>query len=235
MWIDGQYDDAETEDWKMKTEIHFGHNNVLDDAKEATEANKEDLVRQDLALISSSAQNLKTRSWIYGQYDDAEEEAGTKAGTSAEQEEPSADEEEVKMTPMRQRINKTERKMMRMLHKHLEDAEEKGSRDADTKSVPEVEIERAEDEAEEGADADDLREDDREHLIKGTRSKDDSEDTADEEVTKQDEAPKNRESIKKEPASATIITDATGMKTETKEGAWEDTVEVDKNETTRRT
>mgnify|MGYP007114468170 CR=1 FL=1 len=118
-----------------------------------------------------------------------------------------------------------------MLHKHLEDAEEKGSRDADTKSVPEVEIERAEDEAEEGADADDLREDDREHLIKGNRSKDDSEDTADEEVTKQDEAPKNRESIKKEPASATIITDATGMKTETKEGAWEDTVEVDKNET----
>jgi hypothetical protein len=50
-------------------------------------------------------------------------------------------------------------------------------------------------------------------------------------VTKQDEAPKNRENIKKNPASATISTDATGMKTENKEGAWEDTVEVDKIET----
>jgi hypothetical protein len=97
--------------------------------------------------------------------------------------------------------------------------------------VPEVEIEKAEDEAEGGADADDLREDDREHLIKGNRSKDDSEDPAIKEVTKQNEAPKNRESIKKEPASATIFTDATGIKTETNDGAWEDTVEVDKNET----
>ena len=44
--------------------------------------------------------------------------------------------------------------------------------------MPELEIERAEDEAEEGADVDYLREDDREHLIKGDRSKDDSEDTA---------------------------------------------------------
>ena len=37
--------------------------------------------------------------------------------------------------------------------------------------MPEVEIERAEDEAEEGDDTDDLRDDDREHLIKGNRSK----------------------------------------------------------------
>ena len=50
--------------------------------------------------------------------------------------------------------------------------------------MPEVEIERAEDEAEEGADADDLREDDRKHLIKGNRSKDDSEDTVNTEVKK---------------------------------------------------
>jgi hypothetical protein len=83
--------------------------------------------------------------------------------------------------------------------------------------VPEVEIERAEDEAEEEAYVDDHRKDDIEHLIKGDRSKYDSEDTANKEVTKQDEAPKNRESFKKETASATIITDSPGMKTETKE------------------
>jgi hypothetical protein len=75
-------------------------------------------------------------------------------------------------------------------------------------------MERSEDEAEEEADDDDLGEDDREHFIKEDGSKDDSEDTADEEVIKQDEAPKNREIIKKEPASTVASTDATGMKTE---------------------
>jgi hypothetical protein len=129
-------------------------------------------VRRDSVLISPSAQNLETRSWIYGQYDDAEEETETKGGTSAEQEESFADKEEMKL--VRRRINKTERKMMRTLHKDLEDAGEKGSRDDDSKSVPEVEIERAEGEVEEEADVDDLRECDREHLIKGDRSKDDS-------------------------------------------------------------
>ena len=74
-WINGQYNDAEEEadNGKMKTEIRFAHNDVSDDAKEATEANKEDMVRQDFVLVSSSAQNLETRSWIYGQYDDAED------------------------------------------------------------------------------------------------------------------------------------------------------------------
>jgi hypothetical protein len=139
-----------------------------------------------------------------------------------EQKESFADEEELKMILVRKKIKKTGRKMMRMLHKHLEDAEEKGSQGADTKSVPEVEMEISEDEAEEEADDDDLGEDDREHFING----DDSKDTANEEVRKQDEAPKNREIIKKEPASAVVITDATGMKTE---GAREDTAEVDKD------
>ena len=61
--------------------------------------------------------------------------------------------------------------MMGMWHKQLEDAEEKGSQDADIKIMSELEMEGAEDEAEEEAeeeaDDDDLREDDREHLIKG--------------------------------------------------------------------
>jgi hypothetical protein len=48
---------------------------------------------------------------------------------------------------------------------------------------------------------------------------------------KQDEAPKNQEINKKELASAVVITDATGMETEIKEGVREDTVEVDKDET----
>jgi hypothetical protein len=69
----------------MKAEIRFAEtrlasiglaqNDILDDAEDATESNKEDVVRQDFALISSSTQRLRTRSWIDGQYNDAEEEA----------------------------------------------------------------------------------------------------------------------------------------------------------------
>jgi hypothetical protein len=47
-----------TEDWEMKAEIRFAQSNVLEDAKEATEINKEDVVRQDFALISSSLHQL---------------------------------------------------------------------------------------------------------------------------------------------------------------------------------
>jgi hypothetical protein len=93
--------------------------------------------------------------------------------------------------------------------------------------VEEVEMERSEDKT----DDDDPGEDDREHFIKGDGFKDDSEDTADEEVMKQDEALKTQEIIKKEAASTVVITDATGMNTEVQEGVREDTVEVDKDET----
>jgi hypothetical protein len=99
------------------------------------------------------------------------------------------------------------------VHKHLEDAEEEGSRGADIKIVPEVEMERSEDEAEEKVDDDDLGEDNREHFIKGEAFKDNSEDATNEEVVKQDETPKNQEISKKESASAVVITNATGMKT----------------------
>jgi hypothetical protein len=58
------------------------------------------------------------------------------------------------------------------------------------------------------------REDDREHFIKGDGFKDDYEDTANEQVMKQDEAPKNQLIIKKELPSAVDITNATGTKTE---------------------
>jgi hypothetical protein len=232
-------EESMTEDWKMKAEICFAQSDVLNDAKEAIEINKEDVVRQDFVLISSKVKNKELDLWAEKSFgendkdDDARETAETKGGTSAEQKKSFADEEEVKMILVRKKIRKTGRKMMRMLHKHLEDAEEKGSRGSDAKSVPEVEMERSEDEAEEEADDDDLGEDNRAHFIKGDGSKDDSEDTADEEMIKQDEAPKNREIIKKEPASAMVITDATGMKTEIKEGAREDTVEVDKDETNK--
>jgi hypothetical protein len=111
----------------MKAEIQFAQSDVLDDTKEATEINKEDAVRQDFPLTSSSAQRLGTRSWIYGQYDDAEEEAESKGGTSTEQKKSFADEDEAKTILVRKKSRKTGMKMMRMLHKHLEDAEEKGS------------------------------------------------------------------------------------------------------------
>jgi hypothetical protein len=73
------------------------------------------------------------------------------------------------------------------------------------------------DEAEEQVDDDDFGEDDGEYFIKGDGFKDDSEDTADEEAMKQDEAPKNREVIKKELAAAADIKNATGMETEIQE------------------
>ena len=57
----------------------------------------------------------------------------------------------------------------------------------------EVKMEISEDEAEEKVDDDDPREDDREHFIKGDGFKDDSEDTANEQVMKQDETPKKQE------------------------------------------
>ena len=63
-----------------------------------------------------------------------------------------------------------------MLHKHLEDAEEKGFRGTDTKNMPEMEMARPEVEDEEEADDDDLEETDREHLIKGDGFKNDSKD-----------------------------------------------------------
>jgi hypothetical protein len=54
-----------TEDWEMEDEIRFAQSDVQDDAKEATEINKKDVVRQDFALISSSDHQLissKTRN-----------------------------------------------------------------------------------------------------------------------------------------------------------------------------
>jgi hypothetical protein len=66
------------------------------------------------------------------------------------------------------------------------------------KLMEEVEIEISEDDAEEKVNDDDPREDDREHFIKGDGFKDDSEDTANKQVMKQDEAPKKQEITKKE-------------------------------------
>ena len=54
---------------------------------------------------------------------------------------------------------------------------------------------------------------------------------AKEQVLPDDWDMKNEEISKKEPASAVIITDATGMKTEIQEGVRDDTAKVDKNET----
>jgi hypothetical protein len=65
-----------------------------------------------------------------------------------------------------------------------------------------------------------------EYFITEDGFKDDSEDTADEEMMKQDEAPKNQEVTKKEMASAADITEAPETKTEIQEGVTEDTVEV---------
>jgi hypothetical protein len=77
-----------------------------------------------------------------------------------------------------------------------------------------VEEERSrEEEAEEKFDDDDRWEDDREFFIKGDGFEDDSEDTAEEEMMKQVEAPKIREGIKKELNSGADITDDPGTKT----------------------
>jgi hypothetical protein len=73
-------------------------------------------------------------------------------------------------------------------------------------------MERLGDEAEEGADGDDLGEDDREYLIKGDRIKKDSDDTTDEEMMMQDEALKNQEISKEELAQAVETTDTTGTR-----------------------
>ena len=62
---------------------------------------------------------------------------------------------------------------MRMMHKHWEDAEEEGSRDADNKSMLEVETEIPEDKAEEKVNDDDPGENDRKHFIKEDGSKND--------------------------------------------------------------
>jgi hypothetical protein len=51
-----------TKDWKMKVEIRSVQSDVLGDAKEAIESNREDVVRQDFVLISS-----RTRRWICGE------------------------------------------------------------------------------------------------------------------------------------------------------------------------
>jgi hypothetical protein len=50
-------------------------------------------------------------------------------------------EDEGKMILVRKKIRKMGRKMIRMMHKHLEDAEKEESRGDDTKSVQEVETE----------------------------------------------------------------------------------------------
>jgi hypothetical protein len=124
-----------------------------------------------------------------------------------------ADEEDVKRMQMRKKIRKMGRKIMRMMHKHWEDAEEEGSQEADEKAKD-----------------DDLGKDDRKHFIKEDGSKDDSEDTADEDVMKQDKVLKNQEIIKEELATVMDITEATEMKAETQGRVLEDTVEVDKDE-----
>jgi hypothetical protein len=48
---------------------------------------------------------------------------------------------------------------------------------------------------------------------------------------KQDEAPKTQEVIKEELATGADITNATAMETAIQEGAWEDTAEMNKDET----
>jgi hypothetical protein len=84
-------EESMTEDWNMKAEIRFVQSDILDDTKEAIEINKEDVVRHDFAIISSKAENkeldlLGEKSYgVKDKDDDAEEEAKTKVGTSAEQ------------------------------------------------------------------------------------------------------------------------------------------------------
>jgi hypothetical protein len=84
--------------------------------------------------------------------------------------------------------------------------------------VLEVKMETPEDEAEEKVDDDDLGEDDGEYFIKGDGFKDDSEDSADEEALKQDDAPKTQEFIKEKLATAADITSATAIETGVKSG-----------------
>jgi hypothetical protein len=114
---------------------------------------------------------------------------------------------------------------------HWEDAKEEGPRGTDIKNVLEVEMEIPEDEAEEQVNDDDLGEDDGEYFIKGDGFKDDSEDSANEEAMKQDDAPKTQEVIKEELATAAVITSATAIETEIQEGAQEDTAEMSKDKT----
>jgi hypothetical protein len=139
-----------------------------------------------------------------------------------------SDEEDVKTMLIRKKIRKMGRKVMRMIHKHWEDAEEEGSRDADNKSMREEETEIPEDKAEEKVNDDDPGEDDRKHFIKKDGSKDDSEDTADEDVMKQEEVPKNQETIKKELAAAVNTTNATETKAEIQDRGLEGTVKMHK-------
>ena len=76
-----------------------------------------------------------------------------------------------------------------------------------------VKMETPEDEGEEQDDDDDLGEDDGEYFIEGDGFKDDSEDSADEDAAKQDDAPKTQEVINEEPVTAVGITSATTMDT----------------------
>jgi hypothetical protein len=47
----------------VKAEIRCVQSDALDDAKEAIESNKEDVVRQDLALNSSKPENKELDLW----------------------------------------------------------------------------------------------------------------------------------------------------------------------------
>ena len=96
---------------------------------------------------------------------------------------------------------------------HWEGAEEERPRGTNIKSVLELKTEELGKEIEERFDDDDRGEDDRELFIKGDRFEDDSEDTAEEEMMKQAEVPKNREGIKKELNSGSGISDDPGTMT----------------------
>jgi hypothetical protein len=84
---------------------------------------------ENSAASSSKAKNKELDLWGEKSYGvkDKDDDAEEKVGTSADQKRPLADEEEVKMILVRKKIRKTGRKIMRRLHKHLEDTEEKGS------------------------------------------------------------------------------------------------------------
>jgi hypothetical protein len=113
-----------TEDWKMKAEILSIRSDILGDAKQFIESNREDIVRQDFVLISSKTKTKELDMWEEKSYgvkdkdDYTEDEAKTQVGTSADQEKTLADKEGVKMIIVKKKIGKTGRKMMRMLHKH---------------------------------------------------------------------------------------------------------------------
>jgi hypothetical protein len=53
------------ENWKMRAEIIFVQDDGMDDAEEVIETNKEDVVRQDFAHISSKAKNKELTSKVY--------------------------------------------------------------------------------------------------------------------------------------------------------------------------